>query len=61
MEFFLINIMNLQKYKWKLRLLYITTPSYKNPDYIMTKKIYEKNIKNFHKRHIRLITKRKKN
>ena len=52
--------MNLEKYKWKLRLLYITTPSYKNSDYIMTKKIYEKNIKNFHKRHIRLITKRKK-
>lgn len=52
--------MNLDKYKWKLRLLYITTPSYKNEKYIETKKIYEKNIKDFHKRYIRLITKRNK-
>lgn len=48
------------KYKWKLRILYIETPSYKDSKYIETKKIYEENIKLFHKYFLKLITKRNK-
>ena len=51
----------IDKYKWKLRLLYIETPSYKNSDYIETKNNYEKNIKLYHKYFLKMITKRNKN
>lgn len=49
------------KYKWKLRILYIETPSYQDPNYIDTKKNYEKNIKIYHKYFLKMITKRNKN
>lgn len=46
----------LQKYKWKNRLLIITTSSYKQSEYIKIKDIYNKYIKIFHKRYIKLLT-----
>ena len=49
--------MSFEKYKWKARLLVINTPNYKNNDYIFTKKIYQKHIKDFHKRFVKLVTK----
>ena len=49
--------MKFDKYKWKARLLIVNTPNYKNKDYLLTKEIYQKFIKNFHKRFIKLITK----
>ena len=52
--------MDLSKYTWKNRLLLIQTPSYSNKKYIKTKQIYEDNIKDFHKRFIKLITHKKK-
>ena len=52
--------MNLKKYKWKYRLLLIETPDYKNENYILAKTIFEKNIKKFHKRYLKLIIRKKK-
>lgn len=52
--------MKLEKYKWKNRLIIFDTPSYKNDDYIKNKLIYEKNIKEFHKRYIKLLSNRNK-
>lgn len=52
--------MNLLKHKWKNRLILVETPSYNDKNYIKTKEIYEKNIKDFHKRFIKLISKRNK-
>ena len=52
--------MILEKYKWRNRLIIIDTPSYKNEDYLKNKLIYEKNIKEFHKRYIKLLTNRQK-
>ena len=49
--------MSFEKYKWKARLLVINTPNYKNKDYIFTKKIYQKYIKDFHKRFVKLLIK----
>ena len=48
--------MNLEKYKWKSRILLVSTPNYKNETYQNTKKIYQAQIKEFHKRHIKLIS-----
>ena len=44
-------------YQWKCRLLLIKTPNFKHPGYKLTKNIFQKNIKSFHKRVIKLITK----
>ena len=52
--------MNLKKYLWKNRLIFIETPSYKNVDYLKARLIYQKNIKEFHKRFVKLITNRSK-
>ena len=52
--------MNLKKYKWKYRLLLIETPDYKNENYKLAKTIFEKNIKKFHKRYLKLIIRKKK-
>ena len=52
--------MNLEKYKWKNRVILIETSSYKDINYIKTKEIYEKNIKEFHKRFVKLLTNRGK-
>lgn len=52
--------MDLSKYQWKYRLILVKTPSYKHPDYIKTKEIYDQNIQEFHKRYIKLLSHRKK-
>jgi len=48
--------MDLKKYKWKNRLLLIETPNYQNENYKNSKDIYQKNIKEFHKRYVKFIT-----
>lgn len=53
--------MNLEKYKWKNRLLLIETDDYKNEKYLETKKIYEDNLQQFHQRYIRFQTYKNKN
>ena len=53
--------MSYEKYKWKARLLVINTPNYKNKDYLLTKNIYQKYIKDFHKRFVKLLIKVNKN
>jgi len=47
----------LKKYLWKLRILYIHTPSYSNPDYLEAKKAYSDNLYKFHRRYVKMITK----
>ena len=51
----------IKKYKWKCRLLVINTTTYSDPRYINTKKIYQKKIKEFHKRSIKFLTNKTKN
>lgn len=46
-----------EKYKYKLRILLVITPDYKNKDYINTKEKYNKYLKKFHKRYIKMVTK----
>lgn len=53
--------MNLKKYKWKNRILLVNTPNYINSDYKKTKETYQKFIKRFHKRYIKLLSKVDKN
>jgi hypothetical protein len=48
--------MNLDKYKWKYRILLIYIDSYKNEQYLKIKEKYQDNIKEFHKRHVKLLT-----
>ena len=52
--------LNLKKYEWKARLLLIETPSYTDKSYIEAKDTYQKFIKDFHKRYLKLITNRNK-
>ena len=49
--------MNLGKYKWKSRILLVSAPNYKDKIYLETKKKYQAKIKDFHKRHVKLICK----
>ena len=49
--------MNLEKYKWKSRILLVSTTSYKDRIYLEAKKIYQDKIKDFHKRFVKLICK----
>ena len=51
---------NLDKYSWVNRVLLLETPNYKNKDYLSAKKLYEDNIKEFHKRYIKLVVHRDK-
>ena len=51
----------IKKYKCKCRILLVKTPNYKHPQYIKTKYLYQKEIKQFHKRVIKLISKITKN
>ena len=53
--------MNLEKYKWKSRILLVITPNFKDKSYQKVKKIYQSKIKQFHKRHVKLICKTNKN
>ena len=52
--------MNLTKYKWKCRILLINTTCYRDSKYKKCKKLYQEYIKDFHKRHVKLISHRKK-
>ena len=47
-----------KKYKWKCRVLLVKTPDYKNLKYKKAKELYQKDIKHFHKRVIKLIPKK---
>ena len=53
--------MNLEKYKWKSRILLVITPSFKDKSYQKVKKKYQSKIKQFHKRYVKLICKTNKN
>ena len=53
--------MNLEKYKWKSRILLVITPNFKDQSYQKVKKIYQSKIKEFHKRYVKLICKSNKN
>lgn len=46
----------IKKYKNRFRLILVYTNSYKNEDYIESKKLYKKNIVKFHKRYVKFIT-----
>ena len=48
----------IKKFRWKCRVLLIKTPDYKNLKYKTAKKLYQKDIKHFHKRVIKLVTKK---
>ena len=47
-----------KKYKWKCRVLLVKTPDYKNLKYKEAKELYQRDIKNFHKRVIKLVPKK---
>ena len=51
----------MKKYRWKCRVLLIKTPNYKNLRYKKAKKLYQTNIKQFHKRVVKLISKKTSN
>ena len=48
----------IKKFRWKCRVLLIKTPDYKNLKYKTAKKLYQKDIKHFHNRVIKLGTKK---
>ncbi len=52
--------MDLTKYKWKCRILLLSTTCYRDNNYKKSKELYQKNIKEFHKRHVKLMSFRKK-
>ena len=49
--------MTFKKYLLKCRLLVLNTPNYIHSEYKRSKDLYQKDIKGFHKRYIKLITK----
>ena len=51
----------IKKYRWKCRVLLVKTPDYKNLKYKQAKKLYQNNIKQFHKRVVKLISKKTSN
>jgi len=52
--------MNFEKYKWKARIILVDTPNYQEDRYKKTKEIYQDNIKEFHKRYLKLMVNREK-
>ena len=52
--------MDLTKFKWKCRVLLLSTTCYRDSNYKKSKELYQKHIKEFHKRHVKLISFRKK-
>ena len=48
----------IKKYRWKCRVLLVKTPDYKNHKYRKAKEFYQKDIKHFHKRIIKLVSKK---
>ena len=51
--------MDLTKYKWKCRILLLCTTCYRDNNYKKSKELYQKHIKEFHKRHVKLMSFRK--
>ena len=51
----------IKKYRWYCRVLLVKTPEYKNLKYKNAKKLYQINIKQFHKRVVKLISKKTSN
>ena len=49
--------MSFKKYLWKCRLLVLNTPNYNYQEFKRSKDLYQKDIKGFHKRYIKLVTK----
>ena len=49
--------MSFKKYLWKCRLVVLNTPNYSYSEYKRSKDLYQKDIKGFHKRYIKLATK----
>jgi hypothetical protein len=52
--------MSLEKYKWKNRILLVETQNYTNEKYKDAKEKYNKNLKEFHNRYIKMISRRNK-
>ena len=52
--------MDLTKYKWKCRILLLCTTCYRDNNYKKSKELYQTHMKEFHKRHVKLICKIKK-
>ena len=52
--------MDLTKYKWKCRILLLNTTCYRDSNYKRSKELYQECIKEFHKRHVKLMSNRKK-
>ena len=48
----------IKKYRWKCRVLLVKTPDYKNQKYKKAKELYQKDIKHFHKRIVKLVSKK---
>ena len=48
----------IKKYRWKCRVLLVKTPDYENQNYKKAKELYQKDIKHFHKRIIKLVSKK---
>ena len=51
----------MKKYRWKCRVLLVKTPDYKNLKYKKAKKLYQTNIKQFHKRVVKMVSKKTSN
>ena len=51
---------NLNRYKYKNRVIILETPNYKNQDYLDAKQEYENNIDEYNKRYVKLLTKQNK-
>ena len=52
--------MELSKYKWKCRILLLNTTCYRDRNYKISKELYQKHIKDFHKRNVKLMSHRRK-
>ena len=52
--------MDLTKYKWKCRILLLCTTCFRDNNYKKSKELYQTYIKEFHKRHVKLMSFRKK-
>ena len=52
--------MDLTKYKWKCRIILLNTTCYRDSNYKRSKELYQEYIKEFHKRHVKLMSNRKK-
>ena len=48
----------IKKYRWKCRVLLVKNPDYKNLKYKKAKELYQKDIIHFHKRIIKLVSKK---